>query len=570
MALPVNITELIHGRVVEWDRLEFKADWNPEEVLHTICAFTNDINNWGGGYIIIGIAEDNGVPVFPPKGLHKNSLNKIQGELIEVCRQIQPNYLPISEPVIFEDRHIFVIWVQAGDVRPYSAPSTQGKGARTQYYIRSGSRSIVAKGETLTRLLSLTAKIPFDDRINQQATLRELNLGLIREFLQETGSDLFAESASIPFPDLCRQMQIAKGPTELLRPVNAGLMFFNNEPHKFFNRARIEVTIHEDESGRSFQSKEFKGPLHKQLRDCLSYLKTEVIRTQIIKSKHKAENDTITNYPFIAIEEALANAVYHKGYEEEKPIEVQVFPDKIEILSYPGPMPPIDQAALQERRIPARDYRNRRIGDFLKELKLTEGKATGIPLIRDSMKANGNPATVFYTDIDRTLFLVTLPCHKEVLGTKPAAMLGAKLNEVEAKKILIKNPDLTGISIVLDYDVNDIKNYVRNYIGTKLGTKLGTKSGTKLGTKTGTKSGTKSATKSATKSKYLHIIDYLETAQNRANILKHIKLTNKTDNYNKYIKPLIDNGIIEMTIPDKPNSPLQQYRLTEKGKKLLK
>ena len=38
---------------MEWERLEYKAGWNPEEIIHTICAFANDINNWGGGYIRI-------------------------------------------------------------------------------------------------------------------------------------------------------------------------------------------------------------------------------------------------------------------------------------------------------------------------------------------------------------------------------------------------------------------------------------------------------------------------------------------------------------------------------------
>jgi len=28
MALPINIRKLVHGKVVEWERLEFKAGWN--------------------------------------------------------------------------------------------------------------------------------------------------------------------------------------------------------------------------------------------------------------------------------------------------------------------------------------------------------------------------------------------------------------------------------------------------------------------------------------------------------------------------------------------------------------
>ena len=57
--------------------------------------------------------------------------------------------------------------------------------------------------------------------------------------------------------------------------------------------------------------------------------------------------------------------MYHKSYEIGSPIEVQIWPDKIEILSYPGPVPPVNAQILQQqKRIVAREYRNRRIGDF--------------------------------------------------------------------------------------------------------------------------------------------------------------------------------------------------------------
>jgi ATP-dependent DNA helicase RecG len=65
--LPVNIEELINGGTVEGERIEFKKGWNPEDVVHSMCAFANDINNWGSGYIIIGIEEENGKPVLSPE-----------------------------------------------------------------------------------------------------------------------------------------------------------------------------------------------------------------------------------------------------------------------------------------------------------------------------------------------------------------------------------------------------------------------------------------------------------------------------------------------------------------------
>jgi hypothetical protein len=46
MALPINLDDLISGRLVEWERLEFKAGWNPLAVLQSICAFANDIKTF--------------------------------------------------------------------------------------------------------------------------------------------------------------------------------------------------------------------------------------------------------------------------------------------------------------------------------------------------------------------------------------------------------------------------------------------------------------------------------------------------------------------------------------------
>lgn len=111
----------------------------------------------------------------------------------------------------------------------------------------------------------------------------------------------------------------------------------------------------------------------------------------------------------------MSNAVYHKSYEIGAPIEIQVWPDKIEILSYPGPVPPVDvQLRQHQKRIVARDYRNRRIGDFLKELRLTEGRGTGFPTIYRAMDINGSPEPTFDTDDDCTYFLAVLLARTEV------------------------------------------------------------------------------------------------------------------------------------------------------------
>ena len=261
------------------------------------------------------------------------------------------------------------------------------------------------------QLYQLAAKVPFDDRINHQAELEDLNLTLIRAFLKEIGSELHAAVENIPFRELCRQMQIARGPDEYLKPVNVGLLLFNEQPDRFFRGARIEVIEYQDKVGDRFTEKIFTGPIHVQLRSALQYLKNNVVKEQVQKIPDRPEAVRFFNYPSVALEEALANAVYHRSYEHQSTIEVNVRNDCIEILSFPGPFPPIDNKALKKSRVVSRDYRNRRIGDFLKEMHLTEGRSTGIPKIRQAMKRNGSPLPVFETDKDRIYFLTILKIH---------------------------------------------------------------------------------------------------------------------------------------------------------------
>ena len=55
----------------------------------------------------------------------------------------------------------------------------------------------------------------------------------------------------------------------------------------------------------------------------------------------------------------------------------------------------------------------------------------------------------------------------------------------------------------------------------------------------------------------------------KAQLLKSVGLSNAYLNYKRHIQPLVQSGLLEMTIPDKPNSRLQKYRLTENGRSLL-
>ena len=59
-----------------------------------------------------------------------------------------------------------------------------------------------------------------------------------------------------------------------------------------------------------------------------------------------------------------------------------------------------------------------------------------------------------------------------------------------------------------------------------------------------------------------------EREMTRIESQKTLKMSNKAHFLTEYLRPALKAGLIEMTIPDKPQSSKQQYRLTELGRSL--
>ena len=413
MGIPTNIKTLLSGEVVEWARIEFKETWDAEASLKTICAFANDIDNWGGGYLVIGVKEENGRPLLPPQGVPAEKVDAILKDMLNKCKKIQPEYIPIVEVADFNGRKIIIAWAPGGYLRPYQSPKTMAKDEKVRIpYIRKMASTIAPSPEETRDLYSLANNVPFDDRVNHEAELSDLNITLIQSYLHQVGSSLYEASKHIDFVDLCRSMNIVNSLPEYTKPKNVGLLFFSFEPERFFPYAQIDIVqFPEGTGGGNIQENTFRGPLHDQLKSALLYIRNNVLQEIVIKHPDRAEADRFFNYPYAAVEEALANAVYHKGYDVREPIEVRVLSDKIEILSHPGADRSVSLEGLKNYRVFNRCYRNRRIGEFLKELHLTEGRNTGFRKIINALKSNGSPLPLFETDEARTSFATTLFIH---------------------------------------------------------------------------------------------------------------------------------------------------------------
>lgn len=505
--LPINIEDLLRQRTVEGERIEYKQGWNPAPIIRSLCAFANDFENLGGGYIVVGQnCDENGQPLFPPSGLLENQLDRIQQELLRYCSLIQPSYFPLFCVEEFEGIKLVVLWAPGGQNRPYSAPrEVTANRKEYHYYIRrySSTVQVSENSDEMRELLALTATIPFDDRQCIQASIEDLNPSLIREYLTNVGSSL-ARKRNLSMGGLSQQMNIVDGPTESLKPRNVGILFFNDEPTTFLPGAQIDVVIFpKGPGGGSIIEKTFHGPIHEQVRSALRYIQNEVIREKIIKQRDEPEAIRLFNFPFPAVEEALVNAVYHRSYEQAEPIEVRVNPDKIDVLSYPGPDASIRIEALNEGRVIARRYRNRRIGDFLKELELTEGRSTGIPTMRAAMVENGSPPPTFFSDDQRTYFHVELMAHPD---------FGDFLQQADLRET--PTEELT-----------------------------------------------------ATEWKVLELVG--KEPRRKVEIAEYLGVDRRSGNLKRALDSLQQLQLLELTIPDKPTSRNQKYRITETGRNLL-
>ena len=117
----------------------------------------------------------------------------------------------------------------------------------------------------------------------------------------------------------------------------------------------------------------------------------------------------------------MSNAVYHRSYQINEPITVRITSEQIEITSFPGFDRTITNEQIAAGDIRSRMYRNRRIGDFLKELKLIEGRNTGFPNAKRALELNDSPVLEFQMNPERDYLNVIIHVQREFIQVNPVS-----------------------------------------------------------------------------------------------------------------------------------------------------
>ena len=530
MALPINIEDLLNKSRVESNRIEFKRGWNPTSIYRSIGAFANDIDNLGGGYVIIGVEEENGVAKRPVCGVPAEQQDKIMKEILQFNAMIEPAYTPRVSSEEVDDKTVIVIWATAGHNRPYTVPSdVNAKLKKPTFYIRYGASSIEAKGEFLDQLRDMANRVPFDDRGNENIRIEDISPLLLKDHLVKVGSRLAQEDLSNRMGMVMEQMELTEGAKEKRLIKNVAAMMFCNNPEKIFKMTQVEIVVfpegREENPDNFTEVPPIKGSVPTIIQNTLSYLRTNVIKEKIIKQKDNEKSLKFFNYPYQALEEAVVNALYHRDYNQREPVEITIEPSKISILSYSGPDRSISLEDVKEAKsLRSRRYRNRRLGEFLKELGLTEGRATGIPTIQRHLKENGSDRAIINTDEGRTYFLMDIPCH-------PAFYVQEGVQEVSLAKINDNEVIIKEMSKKCPRNVQEMSKFVQYNLSVCL----------------------QRCVKAVSAQEMLAGIDDISDKQLRR----------------KYLNPLLDMGLIERTLPESPRNRNQKYKLTKIGKEIV-
>ncbi len=366
---------------------------------------------------------------------------------------------------------------------------------------------------SLIRLLEereLIRFAPFDATACRNATLEDLDNEKISRFL-----GLARRGRSFPLPEdtppldvLTHLNLLDKG-----RPVNAAILLFGKQPQRFLITSEVKCAhFHGFEVEKPIPSYQvYKGTVF----DLVDQAKDFVLSKIDLWTGTRAESTQVpTAYeiPQEVVAEAIVNAVCHRDYTSHASVQVMLFKDRLEIWN-PGSLPPtltLEKMKAPHPSVPA----NPLLAEPMYLTKYIESMGTGI---RDMIK-RCKAAELSEPDIriDSGCWIIT---------------------------IRRKTPQVTP-------QVKTLESNTLQIIADVLGM----------------------STPQVTQQVAAQVVMILQAAGEGATreALQEAAAMRDREHFRKaYMEPLLAAGWIERTIPDKPTSRFQKYRLTQKGRDWL-
>ena len=347
--------------------VEFKQGASADRIARAVTAFSNT----DGGVVLVGVAPD-GKPVGTgTDGEALARLHRMVGAVHDGGRyEIKP--VPVG------DRTIAVIAVARR--RQGFAQTPDG-----QVVVRREAMNVALIGAQLADFVTRNALTRFEatalDDLLEDADPAELDR------IAAAFGWSFGTAERLVEHDLAVQ----DGPNTRLTV--AGALHLLREPHRALGKAYIEIFRYQDDVTTT-EDKRYTvaGPLARQVEEAAARVVEEIGREVVVLGLHRYELDRL---PLRVLREALANAVAHRVYEDNRrSVRVEIRPTRIRITS-PGPLPePVTVQNMREQNA----SRNLAVINALRRYRLAEDAGRGVDLMQDVMAEQLLDAPEFVAD----------------------------------------------------------------------------------------------------------------------------------------------------------------------------
>ena len=354
---------------------------NMDKFCQAICAFSNDVSGSGkNGYLIIGV-HDNG----KLSGLKVDDKLLLKISNIRTDGNILPQPVMTVEKFTFDDGDVLVT-----EVQPSEFPPVRYRG---RIWVRVGPRKSIAT-EAEEKILTerrLSNVHTFDAMPCLGTTLDDLDIAIIKkeylpkavaeEVLSEDKRTIDKQLASLGLYDLRYNC-----------PTNGAIVLFGLNPERYLHGSYIQYVRFKgkDRAEDIINEHKFSGNLCRELPKVDTFIETSIAQKRPIPVSVLRE-ETFSKYPYWATRELLMNAIMHRDYETNAPVQFYEYDDRIEVQN-PGGL----YGKVTPDNFPnVSDYRNPFIAEAMKVLGYVNRFSRGVYRVQKELMENGNGKAVF-------------------------------------------------------------------------------------------------------------------------------------------------------------------------------
>ncbi len=285
------------------------------------------------------------------------------------------------------------------------------------------------------------SKLPFDSMICRDATYKDINSELVKDFLENRAIKRKVDVPKISVKDfLVKTIKVINVEDGRLKPTNTAILFFCDSPQDFISQSTVKIARFKGTTRINFiDSQELTGSFYKILDDVKNFF---IRNTRLASKVVEFKRVDIPEYPFEAIREGVVNAMAHRDYfRSGSNIQIDIFDERIEISSPGGLLPGLDIKQLEG----VHETRNEGICKIFHETRDMERYGTGIAKMKNWMREHGlKPLVItqpgdffritFYGPGDKILDLVpNIPEERQIDLRK----LGLNERQIEALRLMM-------------------------------------------------------------------------------------------------------------------------------------